>query len=73
MKRVQPLRVQVESIYRKSQVESKYEYLPAVIEYESEYGTVVLEYGLEFRAPRPKSSDLQSQKVPVSVFLPVHK
>jgi hypothetical protein len=56
----------VESKYRKSQVASKYEYRPVVLEYESEYGIVVLKYqalGLE-------SSNLPSQTVLASFFSP---
>jgi hypothetical protein len=35
----------------KLSLESKYEYRPAVLDYESKYGIAVLEYGLEYRAP----------------------
>jgi hypothetical protein len=49
--------------------ESKYEYCPAILEYEYEYGIVVLGYGFKYRAPGFESSDLPSQNVPVSTFL----
>ena len=47
MERVQPLPSPSTGNLKSS---PKYEYLPAVLEYESEYGISVLEYGLEYRA-----------------------
>jgi len=47
--RVQLCRERVESESRKSEVESKYEYHLAVLEYESEYGVAVLGLVIEYR------------------------